>query len=149
MFVNSTINGGGDTMNEIIAKQLNIDYNEAFVFKCKYGISDGEKSRDISGSIMPTLELLVREVKKIIRYYNDRSLTPQNKVAQIVTVGGGATMRGLGNYLTQQIGLPAHILNPWHKIGFDNILTPHEFASSLYITVAGSALLNPKDVFND
>jgi type IV pilus assembly protein PilM len=149
MFVNSTINGGGDTMNELIAKQLNVDYNKAFVIKCKYGISSHEKSRDISGAIIPTLELLVREVKKIIRYYNDRSLTPENKVAQIVTVGGGATMRGLSEYLSQQMVLPAHILNPWHKIGFDKILTPHEFASSLYITVAGAALLNPKDLFND
>ena len=59
---------------------------------------------------MPTLELLIREVKKIIRYYNDRSLTPQNKVAQIITLGGGATMRGLSEYLSQQLVIPTHIL---------------------------------------
>jgi type IV pilus assembly protein PilM len=149
MFVNSTINSGSDTMNELIAKQLNIEYNEAFVTKSKYGISDNKKSHDIAGAIMPTLELLVREIKKIIRYYNDRSPTPQNKVAQIVTLGGGATMRGLSQYLSQQLAIPTHILDPWHKINFGEILPPHEFASSLYITVAGAALLDPKDVFND
>jgi type IV pilus assembly protein PilM len=149
MFVNSTINGGGDTMNELIAKKLNVDYNKAFVTKCKYGISNNKQSNDVASVILPTLEPLVREVKKIIRYYNDRGLTPENKVAQIVTLGGGATMRGLSEYLSQQMVLPTHILNPWHKIEFNGILIPHEFASSLYITVAGAALLNPKDVFND
>ena len=36
-------------MNELIAKQLGIEYNEAFVIKSKYGISDDENPARFPG----------------------------------------------------------------------------------------------------
>lgn len=146
MTVNSTLPAGSDNITALIARRLGVNTKQAYVIKNQHGIAYSDKLREISEALMPLLNNLVREARKILRYYEERSAHHQ-KVAQIILIGGGATMPGLSEYISKEMGLPAKRLDPWRKIDFDKLGPPAEFAKSMYITVAGEAVLNSREVF--
>ncbi|MBA3757390.1 type IV pilus assembly protein PilM [Candidatus Saccharibacteria bacterium] len=147
MFVNSTIVGGGNDITLMISQRLGVNQEEAYALKNNYGIGVSEKRGEIQTAIEPILNNLVKEIQKIIRYYDERKVQNQKKIGQIVTMGGGANMPGLSAYLSTQLQMPAKMLEPWHKIDFGNLALPDDIERSMYITVAGEALLNPKEIF--
>jgi type IV pilus assembly protein PilM len=147
MIVNSTIAGGSEAMTKAIAGRLKIDFDKAFEMKSKYGIGVSNNQQQISEAIAPMLEALTKEVRRVMRYYNERVGQSKRTIAHIITSGGGATMPGINQYLTKQMGLPAQTLAPWNSLDFGSLKKPSELEQSAYITVAGEAILNPKDIF--
>lgn len=55
--VTGTIAGGGDSFTELIAKQLNISYQEAHIVKSKYGLSKSKNKRRLLKHCNPDLIL--------------------------------------------------------------------------------------------
>ncbi len=148
MFVNSTVSGGGDTLTNLIAKKLNVTPSEAYVIKSQYGIGPGTKAMAILEAARPILEPMVREIRKIMRYYDERAVDHHRKISQIITTGGGATMRGLNEYLARELGVPTRRLDPWPNIDFNGLTPPSDLASSMYVTVAGEAILSTEEIFS-
>lgn len=146
MIVNSTLAGGSDAMTKAIADKLKIDADKAFEMKSKYGIGVSNNQQQISEAIAPILEGLTKEVRRVMRYYNERVGQSKRTIGQIITSGGGATMPGINQYLTKQMGLPAQTLSPWAGFDFGHLKKPTELEQSAYITVAGEAILNPKEI---
>lgn len=144
LFVNSTITAGSDGLVTAIAKRLGISASEARNLKNSQGIS--QKDSKILDTATPTLENLVREIQKIIRYYNERSVTAHRAISQIVLTGGGSTMPGLGPYLSKALNMPARKLDPWMGLNFKGLAMPDELDRPMYLTVAGEAILSPKEV---
>lgn len=147
MFVNSTIVGGGNDITAMIAQRLNIGRDEAYNIKNNYGIAVSEKQGEIIEALQPILDNLVREIQKIIRYYDERKVQNQRKIAQVVTIGGGANMPGLNTYLSDRLQMPVKLLEPWSEIDFGDLPPPDEIQRSMFITVIGAALLNPMEIF--
>jgi Tfp pilus assembly PilM family ATPase len=71
----------------------------------------------------------------------------KKKIAQVIMIGGGANMPGLSQYLTKELSLPARMLEPWDRIDFGNLTPPNDIQRSMYVTVAGEAILEPKEIF--
>jgi type IV pilus assembly protein PilM len=148
MFVNSTVLGGSDTITDLIAKRLAIKTEEAYEIKNKDGIGPGPKQQAIIEAIKPTLDSLVREIQKIVRYYNERQDQSRRKIAQILTIGGGVNMPGLNEYLVQELHLPTRNLSPWDKLNFGNLPLPGSADLSMFVTVAGEAILKPQEILS-
>jgi len=148
MFVNSTVSYGSDTLTNLIAKRLNVTPSEAYVIKSQYGIGTGTKMTQMMEAARPILDPLVREVRKTMRYYDERAADRHRKITQIITTGGGANMRGLNEYLTHELDVPSRRLDPWPSIDFGDLQPPSELASSMYVTVAGEAILSSKEIFS-
>lgn len=145
MFVNSTISGGSDTLTNLVSKRLNLTPSEAYVTKSRYGIGAGEKmSAEIMEAARPILDPLVREARKTIRYFEERAPHGHRKISQIIVTGGGATLRGINEYLTINLGVPSRMLDPWPNIDFGGLEPPSDMASPMYITAAGVAILHSK-----
>ena len=83
----------------------------------------------------------------MIRYYEERSGS-SIKVGQVVTMGGGANMPGISEYLTSLLRLPVRMSNPWHSISFGKLQPPNSIEKSMYVTVAGLAVIEPKELFS-
>ncbi|KKU20358.1 MAG: Cell division protein FtsA [Candidatus Saccharibacteria bacterium GW2011_GWA2_46_10] len=147
MFVNSTIQGGSDTLTNMIAQQLGISPAEAYVLKSQHGIAADSSMPSVGLAARPILESLLKELHRIIRYYDERSATRHRKISQIITTGGGATTHGLDKYLTAELKLPTRRLDPWRHINFGDLQPPSDLARSMYITVAGVAILRPEEIF--
>lgn len=147
IFVNSTVSGGSDTLTSLISKQLGLGISEAYIYKSQYGIGPSDYQQQILLASKPILSALTREVQKIIRYYSERFPDSRQKISQIVTLGGGSAMRGFNEFLSAQLGLPAKNLDPWDKVEFGKLEPPSELAKSMYLTVAGEAILTPEEIF--
>lgn len=147
MIVNSTLPGGSELMSKLIGQSFKVEDDEAYQIKSKYGIGVSEKQQQVSAAILPILEILAKEVRKIMRYYNERVGQSNRKIAHIVTSGGGATMPGLNEYLSKQLGLPTKSLDPWQNLDFGQLKKPSELHQSAYMTVVGEAMLSPEELF--
>jgi type IV pilus assembly protein PilM len=144
--VTGTVPGGGDNFSEMIASKLGVTKQEAHVIKTKYGLGVSKKQKEINEVLSPILTQLVKELKRMIRYYEERSGTEQ-KIGQIVTMGGGANMPGLSEYMTSNLRLPVRMCDPWQHLTFHGLQPPNTIEKSMYVTVAGLALMSPKEVF--
>jgi len=145
--VTGTAGGGGDNFTDLISEALDISKSEAQVIKAKYGLSYSKKQKEITTALKPTLEQILKEIRRMIRYYEER-YGDDRKIVQIVTLGGGSNMPGLSDYMTNALRLPVRMSNPWDKhVMFKNIQPPGGVESSMYITAAGLSLTKPKDLF--
>jgi type IV pilus assembly protein PilM len=80
------------------------------------GASVGEiDAKTLHGVLTPVLETLVNEVRRSLEYHTTRY--PDAAVRRVVLVGGGAKLKNLDAYLTQQLGLPTTIGNPALQLG--------------------------------
>ena len=146
MIVTGTVDGGADTFSEIIAKQLGVTDTEADVIKTKYGLDFSKKQQQISAALKPMLDQLLKELRRMIRYYEER-YGRERKISQVVTMGGGANMPGLNEYLVSALRLPVRMSDPWQHLNYAKVLPPNIVAKSMYATVAGSALIKPEEIF--
>lgn len=144
--VSSTVAGGADTLTESIAQAMHTSNEQAQQIKNQYGIAYSDKQQRIIDAIKPQLEALVREIGKSQRYYSERAAKTNRKITRIITIGGGAVMPGLNHYLSKELRLPTEYLEPWEKISFGSLREPENLDRSMYITVAGEALVDPKEV---
>lgn len=144
--VSGTIPAGGDTFTNIIADKLGVSRQEAHVIKTKYGISKSKKQLEIIGFMQPELDQLVREVKRMMRYYSERTES-KGKIGQVITMGGGANMPGLSDYLTNMLRLPVRTYDPWQNFDLHKLPAPNQNEKSVYSTVAGLCLINPAELF--
>lgn len=144
--VSSTLPAGGDTFTEAIAAKLKVSHEEAHIIKTKYGLGKSKKQNQIIEALQPELDKIVREVKRMVRYYEDRSET-KSKIGQVVSMGGGANMPGLSDYLTNMLRIPVRAYDPWQEIESGKHKSPSNNEKSLYVTAAGLAFINPKGLF--
>jgi type IV pilus assembly protein PilM len=146
VIVTGTISSGGDTFTEQISEKLNISHAEAHVVKTKYGLGKSKKQKEITEALKPSLDNLVKEVQRMIRYHEERSGSKQ-KIGQVITMGGGANMPGLSDFLTSAMRIPVRMCDPWESLEFNKLQPPSPLEKSMYVTVAGLSLISPKELF--
>lgn len=146
IIVSGTAPGGGDSFTDNIAKSLGVTHEEAHVIKTKYGLGVSKKQKEIMAAASPVLESLMRETRRMMRYYEEHS-SGERKISQIITLGGGANMPGISEYMTDKLRLPVRQCHPWETIDFGKLQPPNESEMSMYLTVAGLALIEPGEIF--
>ena len=148
--VTGTVGSGGDHMTEAIAKSLGVTTQQAHTIKTTHFIAASKKQKQVIESVQPILDKLVIEIKKMDRFYQDRSGGgTDKKIEQVIILGGGANMPGLADYLTDKIRIATRMCNPWLNLSFGSIQPPHQLEKTLYATAAGLALVEPKEIDND
>lgn len=146
LIVTGTVMGGGDIFTQSIAQKLGVTDKEAHTIKTKYGMGVSKKQKEIVEALNASLEQLGKEVKRMVRYYEERG-KEGSAIGQVVTMGGGANMPGLTDYLTSLLRLPVRMCHPWQNLDFGKLPTPNAVEKSMYVTVAGLALVEPEEIF--
>lgn len=147
IIVTSTVPGGGDSFSEAIARKLDITHKEAHLIKTRYGLGVSKKQQEITDALTPILIQLAKEVRRMARYYEERSSGGQ-KIDQVVTMGGGANMPGLADWLTNSLRLPVRICDPWQDVkSVHKLQLPTNSEKSMYATAFGMALIKPEEIF--
>lgn len=146
LIVTGTVACGGDDFTKAIMSTLNVTDKEAHLIKTKYGLGVSKKQKQIIECLSPTLSKLVREVRRMIRYYEDRT-NSEKTIGQIITMGGGANMPGLSDYLTNVLRIPVRMCDPWQNLQHSKLQLPSVAEKSMYVTVAGLALAKPQELF--
>ncbi len=142
-----TVNSGGNTFTHKIKEALKVSNEEAQIIKNKYGLGVSKHQKEIIRALKPTLDQIIGELKRIIRYYEEEYAISGKPIKQIVTLGGGANVPGLNDYLTSSLRLAVRHSDPWQYFDFNNLKAPSLDDKPMYATVAGLSIVNPKEIF--
>lgn len=144
--VTGTVQGGGVDFTSSIKKTLEVTEEEANLIKTRYGLGLSKKQKEIMRALEPTLKQLVIEIRRMIRYYEER-YGKERPISQIITHGGGANMPGLSEYLTDNLRIPVRHGDPWGYFDLRKLKAPLTARKPMFATVAGLSLANPERVF--
>jgi type IV pilus assembly protein PilM len=137
---------GGNTLTLDIAKKLNVSLENAHQLKVLNGLSAGPRQQKLSAALEPSLQRILTEVKKVMRYYDER-ISTDRKLEQLLVVGSGSNMPGIGEYFTNGLIMPARVASPWQKLDFGKLQEPPKQLRSRYITVTGLAMIKPGGIW--
>lgn len=137
---------GGNTFTLDIAKKFNIALENAHQLKVLNGLSAGPRQQKIKEALAPSLEKILVETKKVMRYYSER-INTERKLEQLLVVGGGSNIPGIGEYFTENLVMAARVASPWQEFDFGKIQEPPKQFRARYITVAGAASVKPGKIW--
>lgn len=147
LVVTGAVAFGGDDITATIAKKLGISMAQALVFKSKYGLSVSNVQKQIVAELEPSLDLLLKEIRRTIRYYEQR-YSQESPIGQVVIMGGGANMPGMADFLISRLRLPVRTIDPTTHIAFGHLHPFYTADRTSYVTVAGLATMNPMEIFS-
>ncbi|OIP86039.1 pilus assembly protein PilM [Candidatus Saccharibacteria bacterium CG11_big_fil_rev_8_21_14_0_20_41_19] len=137
---------GGNTFTLDIAKRLEVPLENAHQLKVLNGLNAGPRQEKIRGAVEPSLAQIITETRKVMRYYNER-ISDDRKLEQLLVVGIGSNMPGIGEYFTNELVMPARVANPWQKLDFGKLPEPAKQFRSRYITAAGLASITTGNIW--
>tara|TARA_B100001245_G_scaffold152621_1_gene114287 strand:- start:5343 stop:6395 length:1053 start_codon:yes stop_codon:yes gene_type:complete len=140
------ITTGGNTFTLDIAKKLGVTLENAHQLKVLNGLAPGPKQAKLTAALRPALRNIMTETRKVIRYYNER-LSNDRRLEQILIVGSGSNVPGIGDFFTNELVMPARTANPWQDLNFGELPQPAKQFRSRYISVAGLASVGKEDVW--
>lgn len=144
--VTGTVDCGGETITRLIGQALDVTPREAAIIKAKYGLSLSKKQKQIETALDPVLQLLLKEIRRTIRYHEERSQSKRT-IGQVVIMGGGANMPGLTDYLTNNLRLAVRAFDPTPHIDFGHLQPFGKSDRMSYATVTGLAIVNQREIF--
>lgn len=136
---------GGHTFTYRIAEKLKVSLEEAHQLKVHSGLAIGPQQSKLKAALEGLIGQIVSEIRKIIRYYNER-IGVTTKIQQIIITGGGSNMPGLGEAITDAMMMPARIAEPWNDVKFGHLQPPTKQLKSRFTIAAGLSLVNPKEI---
>lgn len=145
--VSASLSVGGHTLTLSLSKKLDVPLETAHQMKVLNGLNPGPRQEKILEAARPNLLRLTNEVKKVIRYYTDR-FPAERKIEQVLIVGSGSNMPGLGEFFTNELVLPARVASPWQYLDFSEHSQPSKQLRSQFVSVAGMALLREEEIYD-
>jgi type IV pilus assembly protein PilM len=97
-------------------QNLNIDEKQAEQFTLKFGLSKDKLEGQVYGAIIGTVELLVTEIDKSIKFFQTRY--PTTKLERIIVTGGGSVLPEFPLFLANKFALNVEIGNAWRNVQF-------------------------------
>ena len=145
--VSGTVACGSEQLVEAIIHELKVTYSEAALIRSKYGLGFNKKQKQIQTALAPSLNLLLKELKRTIRYYEEHT-AGKRIIAQVVVLGEGANMPGLTDFLTDNLRMAVRSLDPSPYVQFGKLQPFNPNARMSYVTAVGLASLEPGEAFS-
>lgn len=137
---------GGNTFTLDIARKIGVALENAHQLKVLNGLNAGPRQTKIKSAVEPSLNQIIVETRRVMRYYSER-ISDQRKLEQLLVVGSGSNMPGIGEYFTNELVIAARVASPWQKLDFGKLPEPARQLRSRYITVAGLAIVSPRSIW--
>ncbi len=137
---------GGNDLTTEIAKKMGVTMENAHQLKVLNGLNAGPRQAKIKNAVEPILKQILIETRKVMRYYNER-ISDDHKLEQLLVVGSGSDMPGIGEYFTNELIMPARVASPWQLLDFGKLPEPARQLRPRYITVAGLASVSPWSIW--
>jgi len=137
-FVRNLMISGNDFTRDI-QRKLALSYVDAERYKRGEGPpSRTESSGEPISLIRPSLDALIKEVRRSLTFYENQTRT--RGFNQIFLTGGSAQMTGLAQYMGADLGIPVTVFDPFKKIETKGVsLSGH---SGQFTLAVGLALRN-------
>lgn len=110
------ITTGSDAIVRAAMQNLNIEEQQAEQFVFKFGLSKDKLEGQIYNAIVGTVDLLVTEVEKSIKYFQTNY--PNMKLERIIMTGGASSLPEFPLYVANKFGISVEIGNAWRNVSF-------------------------------
>jgi len=107
---------GSDAIIRAATQTLNIDEKQAQQFVNKFGLSKDKLEGQIYNSIIGTIDILVTEIEKSIKFFQTRY--PETKIERIIMTGGASALPDFPLYVANKFGMNVEIGNAWRNVSF-------------------------------
>lgn len=107
---------GTETILKAAIQNLNIDEKQAEQFVYKFGLSKDKLEGQIYNAIIGTVDVLVTEIEKSIKFYQTRYTNIP--LERIIVTGGASTLPEFPLYLANKFSMNVEIGNAWRNISF-------------------------------
>lgn len=139
--VTASVPIGGDQLTEQLTKGLKIEPAQAEEIKTRFGLAPSGLQAKVTPALTPALTSIASEIRKMIKFYEERSgISETDKVAAVVLAGGGASLPGLTDFLEKQLNLPVNVGNPWANLSIHPLKPIPRQVAPVYSTVIGLSL---------
>lgn len=107
---------GTEAIVRSAVQNLSIDDKQAEQFVFKFGLSKDKLEGQIYQAILGTVDLLVTEVDKSIKFFTTRYAG--TKLDRIIVTGGASALPEFPLYLANKFGISVEIGNAWRNVSF-------------------------------
>lgn len=144
----STIDIGGNQLSQVLRKVVGKDTAESELTKLKntQGLVRGKTSSDVRDALLGTISVIKDELAARMQYWHIRNgNSDERRISSITLCGGSSNLKGLPEYLTESLGIPAVRGNVWENtFSLDHTVPPIDKRHSFgYATAIGLALKDP------
>ncbi len=129
-----SISIGGDTIVRAVAQNLNSEISQAEQFLYKFGISKDKIEGQIYQAAISTIESLMIEIEKSIKFFNERYVN--QKITKIIVAGVGAIIPELPVFVANRFSISVEIGNAWTNVNFNPEIRAQLMAVSNQFSVA-------------
>lgn len=140
----STIDIGGQDLSASLRKQFgDVAESELTKYKNTVGLIQQAEDTRIYEALLPTMSAVIDEVRTRVEYWNTReNHRPERAIQGIVLCGGSVNMKGLPEYFSELINIPAYRADVWQNVFPDKDVIPDisRRYSFGYATAIGLAL---------
>lgn len=113
----STVDIGGGDLSSALRRQLG-DTEESELTKIKntQGLVRGVNGADVYEALLPTMSAILDEVRTRAQYWNTRDVSREDRQIQsVILCGGSVNMKGLPEYFSEMLGIPAKRADVWQN----------------------------------
>ncbi len=107
---------GSESFVKAAVQNLNIEDKQAEQFVFKFGLSQDKLEGQIYGAIIGTVDVLVSEVEKSIKFFESRYVG--TKLERIIVTGGASALPEFPLYVANKFGISVEIGNAWRNVAF-------------------------------
>ncbi len=142
-----------EQLTNAICESLKVNFSKAEELKVKYGLTkETVKKHNIQEAILPILNDLVAQIKKYISFYHGHASHEYSSsggaIQKIILCGGGANLKGLSDFLSEELKIDVKIGDPFTNIlpskeNKEYIIPRQKYLS--FATAIGLALRVPND----
>lgn len=127
---------GGRQLTEEIQRRYGLSYEEAGMAKKIGGLPDNYQT-DI---LQPFMEAMSQEAMRALQFFY--SSTPHSSVDHLMIAGGCAQIPGIREAMTERVGVPTVIANPFSSMSLSNRIKPQQLSgdSSALMVACGLAM---------
>lgn len=108
------VNSGGMAMSRALISGLGLESAQAEEYKKSYGLDSTKLEGKVSKLILPVVDSVMVEVKRVVAFYETRP--DAAAIKRVVLAGGNALMPGLLGYFSQNLGLEVQLGNPFSNL---------------------------------
>jgi type IV pilus assembly protein PilM len=120
---------GGNRYNAVLQREFGLSYDDAEALKMGVGFSEGRGPEQIVPLLVAVSEEIGEEIQRSFEFF--RTTTAEDVITKMVLSGGCARMKGLDRLLSNRLGLPVEVADPFRNIHYSGKVFDPEYLQDM------------------
>jgi type IV pilus assembly protein PilM len=120
---------GGNRYTSTIQKELNVGYDQAEALKLGVGVAHKRSQEDLLSIMAGVSEEIAEEIQRSFEFF--RTTAADEVIDRMVISGGCAKIKGLDRFLSNRLGLPVSVADPFRGLYYSDKFFDAEYLQDM------------------